>query len=140
MGGGGGGGGSGNCLLDHWRFDAGIHHKQWHCLEPMQLDTGCLPIAIGLWLMMRPALCNGRYEQLWSLLVQKGVWQQLLLPQALELADWSTVMTGHAWATLPELPGYRAGVIMKLPGAWLWFLFEISWLEAIQNFVQFWWL
>lgn len=81
-------------------------------LNVVQVDTVSLPIAIGLWLMMLPVFCKVRYELLWSLLSEKGVWQQLVTSLALNWLIGPLLMTGLAWATLPDLPGYRAGVIM----------------------------
>lgn len=81
-------------------------------LNVVQVDTVSLPIAIGLWLMMWPVLCKVRYELLWSLLSEKGLWQQLVTSLALNWLIGPLLMTGLAWATLPDLPGYRAGVIM----------------------------
>lgn len=81
-------------------------------LDVVQVDTVSLPIAIGLWLMMWPVLCKVRYELLWKLLREKGVWQQMVTSLALNWLVGPLLMTGLAWATLPDLPGYRAGVIM----------------------------
>jgi len=78
----------------------------------VQVDTVSLPIAIGLWLMMWPVLCKVQYELLWSLLSEKGVWQQMVTSLVLNWLMGPLLMTGLAWATLPDLPGYRAGVIM----------------------------
>ncbi len=81
-------------------------------LNMVQVVTVSLPIAIGLWLVMWPVLCKVRYELLWSLLSEKGVWQQMVTSLALNWLVGPLLMTGLAWATLPDLPGYRDGVIM----------------------------
>lgn len=62
--------------------------------------------------MMWPVLCKVQNELLWSLLSEKGVWQQMVTSLALNWLVGPLLMTGHAWAILPDLPGYRAGVIM----------------------------
>ena len=88
---------------------AGILHKHWHCSRCgasgyCQLTHCHRPV-------MWPVLCKVRYELLWSLLSEKGVWQ-LVLSLGLNWLIGPLLMTGLAWATLPDLPGYRAGVIM----------------------------
>lgn len=81
-------------------------------LDTVKIDTVSLPIAIGLWMMMWPVLCKVRYELFWSLLHERGVWQQMVMSLVLNWLVGPMLMTGLAWATLPDLPGYRAGVIM----------------------------
>ena len=62
--------------------------------------------------MMWPVLCKVQYELFWSLLSEKGAWQQMVTSLALNWLVGPLLMTGLAWATLPDLPGYHAGVIM----------------------------
>lgn len=62
--------------------------------------------------MMWLVLCKVRYELLWSLLHERGVWQQVVMSLVLNWLVGRLLMTRLAWATLPDLPGYRAGVIM----------------------------
>ncbi|GAQ91548.1 hypothetical protein KFL_008040040 [Klebsormidium nitens] len=77
-----------------------------------KVDSVSLPIAIGLWWMMYPVLCKVRYELLGSQLLESDLRNQLLLSF---IGNWligPALMTGLAWATLPDLPGYRTGVIL----------------------------
>lgn len=71
-----------------------------------------VPIAIGLWLMMLPVLTKVRYELLGVLLKERQVAKELLISTFLNWILGPALMTGLAWACLPDLPGYRAGVIM----------------------------
>ncbi|KAF8072455.1 acr3 [Scenedesmus sp. PABB004] len=73
-----------------------------------------LPIAVGLWAMMLPVLTKVRYELLAVLLRRRGVAGQFALSFALNWVVGPALMTGLAWACLPEphLAGFRSGVIM----------------------------
>jgi len=71
-----------------------------------------LPIAMGLWLMMLPVLTKVRYELLGPLLLQRAVAKQLGVSMLLNWVVGPALMTGLAWACLPDLPRYRSGVIM----------------------------
>ena len=77
-----------------------------------QLAGTSLPIAIGLWLMMWPVLTKVRYENIWEMLHTPSLWAQLALSLVLNWIVGPALMTGLAWAALPDLPGYRNGVIM----------------------------
>lgn len=71
-----------------------------------------LPLAIGLWMMMLPVLTKVRYELLGPLLFQRAVAKQLGVSMFLNWVLGPALMTGLAWACLPDLPRYRNGVIM----------------------------
>ncbi|KAI8332080.1 arsenical-resistance protein [Chlamydoabsidia padenii] len=71
-----------------------------------------VPIAIGLLVMMYPILCKVQYERLYSILSDRAVWVQMLISLGLNWVIGPIVMTGLAWATLPDLPGFRTGVVM----------------------------
>jgi ACR3 family arsenite transporter len=71
-----------------------------------------VPIAIGLWMMMLPVLTKVRYELLGRLLGQRAVAKQLAVSTFLNWLVGPALMTGLAWACLPDLPQYRNGVIM----------------------------
>lgn len=71
-----------------------------------------LPLAIGLWMMMLPVLTKVRYELLGPLLKQRAVAKQLGVSMFLNWLLGPALMTGLAWACLPDLPRYRNGVIM----------------------------
>ncbi|KAI8476375.1 MAG: sodium bile acid symporter family-domain-containing protein [Monoraphidium minutum] len=71
-----------------------------------------LPIALGLWLMMWPVLTKVRYELLGRLLDSRAALRQLAASAALNWLLGPALMTGLAWAALPDLPELRRGVIM----------------------------
>ncbi|CAL8467475.1 g7013 [Coccomyxa elongata] len=78
----------------------------------VKIDEVSLPIAIGLWAMMWPVLTKVRYELLGGILSSRAIWSQLAISL---VANWllgPAVMVAFAWATLPDLPHYRAGVIL----------------------------
>lgn len=69
-------------------------------------------IAIGLIVMMWPILAKVRYEALGHILLSKKLWVHMSISFVLNWIFGPLVMLGLAWATLPDLPTYRAGVIM----------------------------
>lgn len=71
-----------------------------------------LPIAVGLWLMMWPVLCKVKYEVLGELLRDRVLWYNMMLSLFLNWVVGPALMTGLAWALLPDLPGYRNGIII----------------------------
>lgn len=78
----------------------------------VEFSSVSVPIAIGLLVMMYPVLCKLQYEQLPHIFSQRAVWYQLALSLALNWLVGPILMTCLAWATLPDLEGYRTGVIM----------------------------
>jgi ACR3 family arsenite transporter len=81
-------------------------------LDTAKIDIVSLPIAIGLWLMMWPVLCKVRYELLGEILKERKMWNQISISFGLNWIIGPLLMTGLAWATLPDLPGYRNGLIL----------------------------
>jgi arsenite transporter len=71
-----------------------------------------LAIAIGLIVMMWPILTKIRYESLPALFSSPRIWIQIGISLFLNWIVGPLVMVGLAWATLPDLPTYRTGVIM----------------------------
>ncbi|CAL5230038.1 g13483 [Coccomyxa viridis] len=71
-----------------------------------------LPIAFGLWFMMWPVLSKVRYEIMFEMFKQRSLWFQLTVSLVLNWIVGPLLMTGLAWATLPDLDHYRNGVIM----------------------------
>ncbi|KIM52569.1 hypothetical protein SCLCIDRAFT_1223640 [Scleroderma citrinum Foug A] len=71
-----------------------------------------VPIAIGLIVMMWPTLTNVRYECLGRTLLSRKLWIHLSISLVLNWIIGPLVMLGLAWATMPDLPTYRTGVIM----------------------------
>ncbi|KAK9762598.1 arsenicals resistance [Basidiobolus ranarum] len=78
----------------------------------IQFDTVSVPIAIGLLVMMYPVLCKVQYEKMHKIFTQRQIWIQIVISMVLNWIVGPIVMTALAWATLPDLPGYRSGVIM----------------------------
>jgi ACR3 family arsenite efflux pump ArsB len=69
-------------------------------------------IAIGLVVMMWPVLTKVQYETLPKIFTSRKIWIQIGLSMFLNWIIGPFVMLGLAWATLPDLPTYRTGVIM----------------------------
>ena len=69
-------------------------------------------IAIGLVVMMWPVLTKIQYETLPKIFTSRKIWIQIGLSMFLNWIIGPFVMLGLAWATLPDLPTYRTGVIM----------------------------
>ncbi|KAI9304579.1 arsenical-resistance protein [Cunninghamella echinulata] len=83
-----------------------------HSFETVQFGSVSVPIAIGLLVMMYPVLCKVQYEQLPMILSDRRVWFQILISIVSNWIIGPIIMTALAWATLPDLPGFRTGVIM----------------------------
>ncbi|WVR04885.1 arsenical-resistance protein [Kwoniella sp. DSM 27419] len=84
-----------------------------------------VPIVVGLIVMMWPILTKGglwrlssrltqavQYERLPTLFRSGHIWRQVLLSLMLNWIIGPFIMLAVAWATLPDLPTYRTGVIM----------------------------
>jgi ACR3 family arsenite transporter len=69
-------------------------------------------IAIGLIVMMWPVLTKVEYERIPALFRSRHLWLHIGLSIVLNWIIGPFVMLGLAWATLPDLPHYRIGVIM----------------------------
>ncbi|KAK9760566.1 arsenicals resistance [Basidiobolus ranarum] len=78
----------------------------------IQFDTVSVPIAIGLLVMMYPVLCKVQYEKMHRIFKHRQIWIQMGISIILNWIIGPIIMTALAWATLPDLPGYRSGVIM----------------------------
>jgi arsenical-resistance protein len=78
-------------------------------LNDVQLDGISLPIAFGLLVMMYPVLAKVRYDQLGTV---TGDRKLLLCSLLLNWVLGPMVMFALAWLLLPDLPGYRTGLII----------------------------
>jgi len=67
---------------------------------------------VGLLLMIYPVLCKVRYEALWKVFKTKGVKKNLGVSMTINQIIAPLLMLSLAWLTLPDLPGYRTGVII----------------------------
>lgn len=61
---------------------------------------------------MWPVLTKVQYEALPGIFKTKRLWKHLFISLILNWIVGPFLMLGLAWATLPDLPGYRTGVIM----------------------------
>ncbi|KIM91942.1 hypothetical protein PILCRDRAFT_57518 [Piloderma croceum F 1598] len=80
--------------------------------DTARFDGVSVPIAIGLIVMMWPILTKVQYEALPKIFSSRRIWIQIGLSMFLNWIVGPLVMLGLAWATLPDLPKYRTGVIM----------------------------
>ena len=73
--------------------------------------------------MMWPVLTKVQYETLPKLFSSHRLWYQIAFSLLLNWIVGPFIMLGVAWATLPDLPTYRTGVIMvglaRLTRFWL---------------------
>jgi ACR3 family arsenite transporter len=71
-----------------------------------------IPIVVGLLVMMWPTLTKVQYEEFPQIFRQREIWKQIAVSLVLNWIIGPFVMLGVAYATLPDLPEYRTGVIM----------------------------
>ncbi|OCH95118.1 arsenical-resistance protein [Obba rivulosa] len=76
------------------------------------LNTSPAAIAIGLIVMMWPILTKVRFEALLRTLPTRAALTHLALALLLNWVFAPLLMLGLAWATLPDLPSYRTGVLL----------------------------
>lgn len=69
-------------------------------------------IVIGLLVMMWPVLTKVKYEKMPEIFSNRKIWYHLTISLFLNWIIGPFLMLGLAWATLPDQPGYRTGVIM----------------------------
>ncbi|WFD01175.1 arsenicals resistance [Malassezia yamatoensis] len=70
------------------------------------------PLVVGMIMMMWPILTNVRYEKIPRMTRTWRLWNQIGFSLGVNWIIAPFVMLALAWATLPDLPGYRTGVIM----------------------------
>lgn len=76
------------------------------------LTLRMIAIAIGLIAMMWPILTKVRYECLPDMFTTRRLWIHVGISLVLNWVIGPLVMLAVAWATLPDFPTYRTGVIM----------------------------
>ncbi|KAJ3035645.1 hypothetical protein HDV00_003585 [Rhizophlyctis rosea] len=81
-------------------------------LETATIADVSLPIAIGLLWMMYPVLCKVKYEELPALFRTRKFYKILFISLLLNWVFAPLLMSALAWATLPDLPGYRSGIML----------------------------
>jgi ACR3 family arsenite transporter len=75
----------------------------------LSIGTVSLPIAVGLLWMMYPVLAKVKYEELSKI---KQAAQQFSVSLILNWIIGPAIMFVLAWVFLPDLPGYRTGLII----------------------------
>lgn len=75
----------------------------------VQIDNVSLPIALGLLWMMYPVLAKVQYEKIGDSLKD---WRLFGVSLSLNWVVGPLLMYGLAWLFLPDLPGFRNGIIL----------------------------
>ncbi|KAI0072390.1 arsenical-resistance protein ACR3 [Panus rudis PR-1116 ss-1] len=83
-----------------------------NAFDTVRFQSVSVPIAIGLLVMMWPILTKVEYEAIPQLFRTKALYKHILISFILNWIIGPLIMLALAWATLPDLPTYRAGVIM----------------------------
>ena len=78
-------------------------------LDSAKIDTVSLPIALGLFAMMYPVLAKVNYAKLGDVAADR---RMLATSLTLNWVVGPLVMFILAWVFLPDLPGYRTGLII----------------------------
>lgn len=84
----------------------------YQMLVTYKLTLMLTAIAIGLIAMMWPILTRVQYECLPAMFSSRRLWIHITISLILNWIIGPLVMLAVAWATLPDLPTYRTGVIM----------------------------
>ncbi|EGN95006.1 hypothetical protein SERLA73DRAFT_61396 [Serpula lacrymans var. lacrymans S7.3] len=80
--------------------------------DTARLQSVSIPIVIGLIVMMWPILTKVKYETIGAVFLSRRIWIHIALSMLLNWIAGPLLMLGLAWATLPDLPTYRTGVIL----------------------------
>ncbi|KAK7049239.1 arsenicals resistance [Paramarasmius palmivorus] len=78
----------------------------------VQFHNVSFPIALGLLVMMYPTLTKVQYETLPSLFASRATYTHIFISLVLNWLIGPFIMLGVAWATLPDLPTYRTGLLL----------------------------
>ncbi|SEO43787.1 ACR3 family arsenite efflux transporter [Amycolatopsis saalfeldensis] len=78
-------------------------------LDAVRIGPVSLPIALGLLLMMYPVLAKVRYDRLGTVTRDR---RTMVLSLVLNWVLGPALMFALAWLLLPDLPGYRTGLII----------------------------
>ncbi|KAJ7096669.1 sodium bile acid symporter family-domain-containing protein [Mycena belliarum] len=77
-----------------------------------RFDGVSAAIVIGLIAMMWPVLTKVQYEKIPQIFRSSGIWTHIGISMLFNWVIGPLIMVGLAWATLPDLPTYRTGLIM----------------------------
>jgi ACR3 family arsenite transporter len=80
-------------------------------LNTSEVEHVSIPVFVGLLLMLYPVFCKVKYED-WFLSRDLKNWKFVVLSIVLNWIICPFVMAALAWATLPDLPDYRTGVLL----------------------------
>lgn len=83
-----------------------------NALNTTQVANVSMPVFIGLMLMLYPVFCKVKYEDLKILMSSKHNLPFISFSLVMNWIVCPLFMTGLAWLTLFDLPGYREGVIL----------------------------
>ncbi len=78
-------------------------------LDALSVGTISAPIAVGLLWMMYPPLARVKYEELSKI---RNAWKMFSVSLFQNWLVGPFLMFGLAWLFLPDLPGYRIGIII----------------------------
>ncbi|WFD45044.1 arsenicals resistance [Malassezia psittaci] len=81
-------------------------------LESGNFEGVSAPLVVGMIMMMWPILTNVRYEKIPKMTRTWRLWNQIVFSLGVNWIIAPFVMLALAWATLPDLSGFRTGVIM----------------------------
>ena len=91
----------------------GIYVPSVHrILDGVQVVGVSIPIFLGLLLMLYPVFCKVNYERLPLLLKGEKQSHFILFSLVMNWIVCPLLMAALAWATLPDLPHYRTGVLL----------------------------
>ncbi|OMH83651.1 Arsenical-resistance protein Acr3 [Zancudomyces culisetae] len=71
-----------------------------------------VPMTVGLLWMMYPILCNVRYEILHKMASTRTFWKNIAFSLVVNWIIAPAIMLALGWATLPDLPEYRSGLML----------------------------
>ena len=80
--------------------------------QSASIGSVSLPVALGLIVMLLPVFCKVPYEILSHLFATRTFREQTVFSAVLNWVIGPLMMTGLAWAALPDLPDYRDGLIL----------------------------
>lgn len=81
-------------------------------LQNITVGRVSIAVALGLILMMLPVFAKVPFENIRAVVREDGLRHQIGLSMLLNWVVGPLLMTGLAWAALPDLPEYRAGLIL----------------------------
>lgn len=81
-------------------------------LQSVSISSVSVPVALGLILMIIPVFCKVPFENLKPVFAATDVRMQLMFSAVMNWILGPFLMMALGWATLPDLPDYRNGLIL----------------------------